>query len=113
MIEYINIIVGLVFFLLIVLILILLLDNSASLKKSNNRVYNIESQILDKIDILTSDSLGKDIMMKKIFESVQNNERETNFLYKKVDLLTQDFYKRIIEIEKDIKNLKEKLNDNI
>ena len=109
MLEFINIIFAVVFFSLMILILVLLLDNGKALRKSNIKVIDIDLQILERIDTLTRDSLGKDIMMKKIFESVQNNERETNFLYKKVDLLTQDFYKRIIEIEKDINYLKEKV----
>ena len=107
--ELLNIIFGLVFFSLMLLILILLLDNGKAIKRSNEKVLDVDSQILERIETLTRDGHGKDIMMKKIFDSVQNNERETNFLYKKVDLLTQDFYKRIIEIEKDINYLKEKV----
>jgi hypothetical protein len=111
MFEYINVIYFILFFTVLLIVLWLFFDSISALKKSNNRVYDIESRILDSIELLKSDSARKETIMNKIFESVQNNEREMNFLYKKVDMLTQDFYKRIIKIEQEIKDIKENIGN--
>ncbi len=112
--EYLNIILAALIFAIVAIFLFLLLDNNKDLKKSNDRVFDIENQILDKVDFLTKEGKDKTKLMEKILDSVQKNERETHFLDKKVDLLTQSFYDRIVQIEKEIKDIKEKIkNGNI
>lgn len=110
--EYFNMIFGAIFLFLFVLMMILLIDNNKAIEKSNLKMFDYEEKIISKIEELAIENSVKKDIMKKIFESVQNNEKETHFLSSKVDLLTEDFYKRIVKIEKEIKELKEKINNN-
>lgn len=112
--EYFNVLFGVLFLALFALMIVLLMDNNRSIERSNLKIFDYEEQIMNKIQELTIDGNAKKDIMRRIFESVQNNEKETHFLSTKVDLLTEDFYKRIVKIEKEIKELKEKINnDNI